>query len=229
MLSKKKFLTLTEKRQHKHASLLLIKIIDKDLSFTPLYREYEQVLSLPPTSFEEKPLLDRLFLHQERANIPYSMQYTISKEDSISDTPLLPVDIYLENFRSMHNIGAIIRTVEAFRLGEIFITSPLPEKALEKIRKTAMGAEKIIRLKQGTLKDLKRPLIGIETQKDAKSCNDYTFPTSFSLLFGNEQYGLSDEAIEACDEIIQIPLYGNKNSINVSSAFAILANCIRGR
>ena len=67
----------------------------------------------------------------------------------------------------------------------------------------------------------------METISDGENCNSFTFPKSFTLLFGNEQYGLSDETLAKADHFIHIPLYGNKNSLNVATAFAIMANCIR--
>ena len=227
-LSSKKFSSLTVKRQHKHASILLANVIDGELDLFPLYREYESILSLPPVPQNRKPLLDRLHLHEEEAAIPYSLQYKIVKGDVPSNTTLLEIDIYLDNLRSMHNIGAILRTVEAFRLGKVYISKPLPKTALEKIQKTAMGSESIIPIHIiDDLSQLKRPFIAVETEQHAKDCHHFTFPNSFTLLFGNEQYGLSDHLLSLTDDFVHIPLYGSKNSLNVSSAFAIIASCIR--
>ncbi len=227
ILPNKKFLSLTEKQKHKHAAILLKEIFEsnKDLSF---YQPYEELLSLSPLQWDEKHLLDRIHLHETLALIPFSLQYKVSKKDQESSIPPLEIDIYLENLRSMHNIGAILRTVEAFRLGTVFVSKSLPPSALKKIQKTAMGAEQVIQIH--TIDDclhLKRPLIAVETIPAGEDCNTFIFPKSFTLLFGNEQYGLSDETLEKADHFIQIPLYGNKNSLNVATAFAILSNCIR--
>lgn len=227
-LSNKKFSLLTEKRKHKHAALLLREILDGASSYFSLYKEYEQALSLPETENTTKKILDRLHLHEEKAEIPYSLQYKITKKDTISKAPFLEIDIYLENLRSMHNIGAILRTVEAFRLGTVYISKKLPPSAIEKIRKTAMGTDKDVPLHViDNIDSLKKPIIAVETSSNAISCNDFTFPKSFTLLFGNEAFGLSDAALSYADHIVNIPLFGGKNSLNVTSAFAILANCIR--
>ena len=227
-LSSQKFASLTIKRKHKHAALILQQIIEGNKPLIPLYSEFEEILDLEPLIFDEKKVLERLFDHEAAAGIPYSLQYKIEKGDKTSETKMLEIDIYLENLRSMHNIGSILRTTEAFRLGTIYISKQLPLSALTQIKKTAMGAEQSVRIK--VIDDpskLRKPLIAIETGKDAIDCNNFKFPKCFTLLFGNEQYGLTDEALALADKIVRIPLYGNKNSLNVSTAFSIIANCIR--
>lgn len=229
-LSSQKFKSLTTKRQHKHAAFLLKALFEKSSDDEELYREFESILELPQLTFSDKEILDRIHLHEEAAGKPFSLQFKVRTKDKESKTPPLCIDIYLENLRSMHNIGAILRTTEAFRLGTIYLSKHLPKEAYEKIAKTAMGAEKYIEIKEAPdLSKLKRPFIAIETADGATSCNDFNFPESFTLLFGNEHYGLSDETLLLADHVIEIPLYGNKNSLNVASAFAILANCIRSR
>ncbi|MCH9617026.1 MAG: tRNA (guanosine(18)-2'-O)-methyltransferase [Chlamydiia bacterium] len=227
-LSNKKFSTLTEKRKHKHAALLLREILEGVTKHLPLYKEYESTLSLTPVENSTKKLLDRIYLHEQKAAIPFPLQYKITKKDRISHTPFLEIDIYLENLRSMHNIGAILRTVEAFRLGKVYISKALPASALEKIKKTAMGSDSLIELHvTDDISSLKKPVIAIETAEEALSCNDFSFPKSFTLLFGNENSGLTDRALSHADHVVNIPLFGSKNSLNVTSAFAILANSIR--
>ncbi|MCH9621296.1 MAG: tRNA (guanosine(18)-2'-O)-methyltransferase [Chlamydiia bacterium] len=229
-LSSQKFASLTTKRQHKHAAKFLRQIFEGDTSKIPSYKEFESLLNLTPLCFSKKPTLDRIFLHEKEAQIPYSLQYKINKEDKVSNVSFLEIDIYLENLRSMHNIGAIVRSIEAFRLGTIYLSKKLPSSALEKIKKTAMGTDTLVKIEiQDDLSKLKRPFIAIETAVEATDCNKFNFPKSFTLLFGNEQYGLSDNALTLADHILHIPLFGNKNSLNVSQAVAIIANCVRNR
>ncbi|MBM3193453.1 MAG: RNA methyltransferase [Chlamydiae bacterium] len=126
------------------------------------------------------------------------------------------------------NVGSIIRTTEAFRLGEIHFSEKTPYIDHPKIEKSAMDTSSLITCHQNTpLSALKAPLIGIETAKDALSLYDFIFPKTFSLLFDNEEYGLSEKTLSSAHHIIKIPLLGSKNSLNVASAFAILASEIR--
>lgn len=226
-LSSKKFSELTEKRKHKHAARLLQTIVEEGEGLS-LYRVYEDILKLPPVAEEKEALLSRIYLHEKKAEIPFPNQYTITTIDKESCTPFLEIDIYLEDLRSMHNIGAIMRSNEAFRLGTIFLSKELPPSALAKIKKTAMGTDSICKLHiESDLTKLKQPLIAIETAKEAKSIYSFPFPKSCTLLFGNEKTGLSKKALMLAEEVVTIPLFGKKNSLNVTAAFAILANAIR--
>ena len=91
-----------------------------------------------------------------------------------------------------------------------------------------MGTAKLIPYQEkALLEDLPRPLIALETAENATAYFNFTFPHSFSLLIGNEEYGLTAKTIKQADAIIQIPLFGSKNSLNVSCAFAIIAAQIR--
>ena len=77
------------------------------------------------------------------------------------------------------------------------------------------------------LNALKRPRIALETCEEALSLYDFSFLTSFALLLGNEEYGLSYAALQAADVILKIPLHGSKNSLNIACAFALVAGEIR--
>ncbi|MGL5626862.1 MAG: TrmH family RNA methyltransferase [Candidatus Rhabdochlamydia sp.] len=63
----------------------------------------------------------------------------------------------------------------------------------------------------------------METVPNAPSLFEFSFPKECTLLLGNEEYGLSDQALSMADQAVQIPLYGFKQSLNVASAFAIVA------
>jgi tRNA G18 (ribose-2'-O)-methylase SpoU len=139
----------------------------------------------------------------------------------------LPISIYLDNLRSAFNVGSILRTTEAFRLGQVCFAKNTPFIDNLKVLKTAMGTfDKVHCVKEAQLNDLPRPLIALETDPNAPSIFDFTFPPSFTLMLGNEEYGLSEEALSQKSAIVRIPLYGFKNSLNVASAFAIAAGVI---
>ena len=71
ILSKKKFSSLTTKRQHKHAAALLQKVVEGNAAALFDYREYEKILSLERVCENKKKLLDRIFHHESQAMIPY--------------------------------------------------------------------------------------------------------------------------------------------------------------
>ena len=73
------------------------------------------------------------------------------------------------------------------------------------------------------LKKMPQPLIALETVEDAHSLFDYIFPKNFTLVLGNEEFGISQKVLSQCTAAIQIPLVGSKNSLNVANSFAITA------
>lgn len=178
-----------------------------------------------PVSTDKKVLLDELHNHLQEAKISRKEHNLIEvvRGDKDEAHPLLPISIYLENLRSVHNIASIMRTTEAFSLGKIFVSGSIyPEH--EKLKKASMGTHDwVLCTHVESFKALKRPLVVVETVPTSVPYYDFTYPEECSLAFGNEEYGCSDALLQAADHIIHIPLFGRKNSLNVSSAFSIIA------
>ena len=74
---------------------------------------------------------------------------------------------------------------------------------------------------------LPKPLIALETTDNAISLYDFIFPTVFTIALGNEEYGCSSDVLKCADIILEIPLVGRKNSLNVANTFAIVASEIQ--
>ena len=66
------------------------------------------------------------------------------------------------------------------------------------------------------------PVIGLETRPEAKDMHAFRWPSPVALVFGHEVVGLSDEVLKACDQLVRIPAFGVKNSLNVATAFGIV-------
>lgn len=137
--------------------------------------------------------------------------------------PFRPIAIYLDNIRSAHNVGSIFRTTEAFRLGQIFLSEMTPTPKNKKVRDAAMGADQWVHWEVAPLSELPRPIIALETCEGATPLHEFTFPESFTLVIGNEEYGCSDHSLKVADHVIEIPLCGIKNSLNVANAFSTVA------
>jgi tRNA(Leu) C34 or U34 (ribose-2'-O)-methylase TrmL len=144
-------------------------------------------------------------------------------------TPFLPYCIYLDQIRSAYNLGSIIRTCEAFRLGSIHLSPFCPSKGHKEIAKTALGAEHHVEIfENARLEDLPRPWIALETGNNAYNYASFPFPqTGGTLIFGNEEFGVSNTILAKADYLVEIPLQGVKNSLNVANAFSIIASSIR--
>jgi len=140
----------------------------------------------------------------------------------------LPIAIYLDHVRSAYNVGSILRTSEALRIGTLYFSEKTPYIDNEKVQRTAMGAAEIVPVRRGiSLASLPRPLIALETSDEAQDLAAFAFPTQFTLILGNEEYGISDEALMLADHLVEISLLGIKNSLNVACAFAIVGEKIR--
>lgn len=149
---------------------------------------------------------------------------SIRTQDREKGEPAWPIAIFLDNLRSAHNVGSVVRTTEALALGKLYFSSSTPYIDNKQVKDTAMGAEKWVECYPNSdLKELPKPIIVMETSEEATSLYDFAFPESFTLVVGNEEYGCSKESIMQADYLVEIPLRGRKNSLNVANAFAMAA------
>lgn len=228
-----KFQSLSTKLQHKKiaASLKKLYFDPENLAYLNEYRKLELWMNSPKATLTKESISD-LFHHHVKCSgidrLETNLLIDVNTSDTPNQTPNYPIDIYLENLRSAHNVGSIIRTVEAFRLGTLHLTDKTPGISHPKVQAASMGAYPFVTQKvfEGFEK-LRSPLVALETVKDATCISDFIFPKSFTLLLCNEEYGLSQCTLQKADHFIQIPLRGYKNSLNVSNAFAIAAGFIQ--
>ncbi len=150
--------------------------------------------------------------------------------------PKKEIYLILHNIRSLHNVGSIFRTADAAGIRKIYLTgyTPAPTDRFGKIRpeiaKTALGAEHTVEWQKYhdigvLLKKLKKEKIRlIAAEQNSKAINYRKFKPSFplSLIFGNEVRGISFQVLKKCDKIIEIPMKGGKESLNVSVSAGII-------
>jgi 23S rRNA (guanosine2251-2'-O)-methyltransferase len=138
----------------------------------------------------------------------------------------LPVTLLLENIRSMHNVGSVFRTADAFLVESIYLCGYTPRPPHRDIHKTALGATETVDWKymddpQEAAKFLKNEgfkIVGVEQVAGSVRLQDFklTEGEKLVLIFGNEVDGVSEEVLEYCDACIEIPQFGMKHSLNVS-------------
>ena len=139
--------------------------------------------------------------------------------------------VILENIRSAYNVGNIIRTADAFGFDVIisgYTPSPFNNQS---VLKTSLGAEKSVKIYE--FWDPKKALIfaknkykiifAAEITKNAKDITKFNFSLykDLAIVFGNEKTGILPETMEFVDDIIFIPMFGRKESLNVWQAAAI--------
>lgn len=143
-----------------------------------------------------------------------------------------PVVVVLDNIRSMHNVGSIFRTADAFLLESIVLCGFTPQPPHREIHKTALGAtetvewvyEKDIVLAVQKLKSNGYTVLAIEQTTDSIFLNHCKLgeKEKIAVILGNEVDGVSAEALQYCDASIEIPQLGMKHSLNVSVAGGIV-------
>lgn len=143
-----------------------------------------------------------------------------------------PIILILEDIRSLHNIGSVFRTADAFLVKSIYlcgITACPPNK---EIHKTALGATETVEWHYfkniheilNQLKSKGVSLWAIEQAEESVFLNNFS-PQShqtYGLIFGNEVKGVSQEAINSCDGVIEIPQLGTKHSLNIAVSAGIV-------
>ena len=147
--------------------------------------------------------------------------------------------VILENIRSAHNVGSIFRTADAVGAEGIVLVGVTPAPADKfgrpqpEIAKTALGAEKNIPWRQAktarpVIAKLKKDgylIIALEQSEKSKDIRRFVPPKNgkFAVVLGSETEGVSKAILSSSDEIIEIPMFGRKESLNVSVAFGIIA------
>lgn len=155
--------------------------------------------------------------------------------------------VIAHNIRSTHNVGAIFRTSEGFGVKKIILSgyTPYPfiagshpairderlphirEKLTAQIHKTALDAELLVPFEHQelpnlqALKDVGYRIVALEQDATSIQLSNYKVSTKIALLLGEEIEGIEQALLSQCDDIIEIPMQGQKESFNVSVATGI--------
>lgn len=156
----------------------------------------------------------------------------------------MAITLLIHNIRSTHNVGSLLRTADGFGVSKIICSgyTPYPrvsgdnrlphivDKLSRQIHKTALGAENTVDLEyvvdvrswleENKIK-AKLPVYALEQATGSKQLRTFQPEHDFALLIGEEVHGIAPDLLEWCDEILEIPMHGVKESFNVSVAAAI--------
>lgn len=147
------------------------------------------------------------------------------------------------NVRSCHNVGSLLRTADGLGVNKVYLTgyTPYPTqkgdkrlphlsaKIQKQIDKTALGADKTVEWEHQSdifalIKDLKRQeytLTALEQADNSIALNQYKPESKTALIVGREVEGIEPEVLEIVDKILEIPMFGQKESFNVAQAAAM--------
>jgi len=146
--------------------------------------------------------------------------------------------VVLHNIRSVYNVGAVFRTADAVGVSKIYLTgyTPTPldrfERERKDVAKSALGAQKSVPWEYAknistVIKKLKKENFEIIAVEQSENSIDYKTlklraRQKIAFLFGNEVRGVSKQLLEKCNKIIEIPMRGEKESLNVSVSAGVV-------
>ena len=150
--------------------------------------------------------------------------------DEYKNADKFPLILILDNVRSLHNVGSLFRTADAFRVDAIYlcgITGTPPHKELNK---TALGATESVNWKYFAntfeaimeAKKLSYNIYALEQTSNSEMLQYIKPQFPIALVLGNEVNGVEESVLKLCDKIVEIPQFGTKHSFNVSVSAAIV-------
>jgi 23S rRNA (guanosine2251-2'-O)-methyltransferase len=142
-----------------------------------------------------------------------------------------PVIVVLDNIRSMHNVGSVFRSADAFLAEAICLCGYTPQPPHRDIHKTALGATETVDwlyfpTTLEAVQNLKKrgyKVFAVEQAEGSISLEKFAAGDGkTAIVFGNEVGGVDAEVIKLCDGCIEIPQFGTKHSLNISVAAGIV-------
>lgn len=144
----------------------------------------------------------------------------------------IPLIVVLDNVRSMHNVGAIFRTADAFLLEGVWLCGITAKPGASEIHKTALGAEETVDWQyfedtQTAVRQLQTAgytVYAIEQAHGSTKLQDIALAKGgkYAIVMGHEVFGVQQEVVDMADGCIEIPQYGTKHSLNVSVTAGIV-------
>jgi len=136
------------------------------------------------------------------------------------------VTLVLDNIRSLNNVGSAFRTGDGLAVEKIYLCGITGTPPHNEIHKTALGAQdsmewKHFKTTSEALTQLKEDgytLLALEQTDESTELHkfEYDKDKKYAFIFGNEVFGVEDEALALCDHCLEIPQFGTKHSFNVS-------------
>ena len=143
-----------------------------------------------------------------------------------------PLVVVLDNVRSLHNVGSVFRTSDAYLVEAVCLCGITSTPPHAEIHKSALGAENSVDWVyfEDTLEAIKElkskgfEVLAIEQAEGSTMLNQLEINPSgkYAVVLGNEVKGVQQAVVDACDGCIEIPQYGTKHSLNVSVTAGII-------
>lgn len=197
------------------------------------------------TKLGNNPFIKATFLFFAAMQTPLFTKKTMDELNrlvagSLEESSRFPIFVVLDDVRSMHNVGSVFRTGDAFHVNGIYLCGYTPCPPHRDIHKTALGATETVpwHYKESVtealtvLKNEGYKIWAVEQAHNSTSLQEISFApeAKIALVFGNEVSGVSDAALELCDGCIEIPQWGTKHSLNISvTVGVVLWDMVKGK
>lgn len=154
--------------------------------------------------------------------------------EAFREAEKVPLMVVLDNVRSQHNVGAVFRTADAFRIEGLCLCGITCCPPNAELHKTALGAEQTVAYSYydktvdaiNALHERGYDVYAIELAHDAVTLEEaisrHMADKPVALVLGHEVFGVADEVMALCDGCIELPQYGTKHSLNVSVTAGIV-------
>ena len=151
--------------------------------------------------------------------------------EEFKEADKLPLIVVLDDVRSMHNIGSVFRTCDAFRVEALYLCGICQTPPSTEIHKTALGAEDSVAWKYfntalEAVDELKKQgyhVLSVEQVEHSTKLQTFTPEAKkYAVILGNEVKGVHQEVVDASDGCLEIPQLGTKHSMNVSVTAGII-------
>lgn len=143
-----------------------------------------------------------------------------------------PIIVVLDDVRSLHNIGSVFRTCDAFLVEKVYLCGITATPPNKEIHKTALGATETVEWEYAkdvveVVKSLKESGVSVQSVEQVENSvmlNDFKIAegVKYALVFGNEVKGVNQEVVNLSDGVIEIPQLGTKHSLNISVSAGIV-------
>ena len=144
----------------------------------------------------------------------------------------LPLVVVLDNVRSLYNVGSVFRSCDAFRVEAVYLCGITATPPNAEIHKTALGGEDSVAWRyfstpEEAVEELKEKgyfVYSIEQVEGSTKLQNLqlNLEQRYAVVFGNEVKGVKQSVVDASDGCLEIPQFGTKHSLNVSTTAGIV-------
>lgn len=165
-----------------------------------------------------------------KEQFPHTVRQRDRFDHPPGQTPRLPLRIVLDNLRSAFNVGSIFRTAEGAGVEWIHLCGITPYPPNPKLEKTARGATSLVSWSHHVdimeavrfLRERDYAIAALELTDQSVDYRSLTYPRPIAIILGHEVAGVTRPVLEKADWVVEIPLRGRKNSLNVATTAGIL-------